>query len=143
MLISVRRVVEAPIAEVWDDLSRLATHAEWMADADLIDIVSSVDRGVGTVMRVPTTIGPFRTEDWIIVTEWIEGSRIGVEHIGIVGGSGSFELVEVDAGTEFLWEEELMLPALLAAAAPVASIVIEWVWKRNLGRFAARFGSAG
>ena len=69
-------------------------------------------------MRVPTTIGPFHTEDWIIVTEWVEGSRIGVEHIGVVSGSGRFELVEVDGGTEFRWEEELVLPALLTADRP-------------------------
>ena len=139
MRITVEHILDAPIADVWADVSILASHGEWMADADHVDIVSDIDRGVGTVMRVPTTVGPLSTEDWIIVTDWVEGSRIGVVHLGTVSGSGMFELEPRGDRTLFRWDEELSLPGVLGLFEPIAAPVIRAIWARNLERLGRRF----
>ncbi len=84
MRVVVSVTIDQPVDVVWADVANLASHGEWMADAESIDFVSQSTSGVGTVMRVPTRIGPLTTEDWIIVTDWEDGERIGVVHVGIV-----------------------------------------------------------
>ena len=37
---------------VWDDVSKLETHVEWMADAESIEFVGESHSGEGTVMQV-------------------------------------------------------------------------------------------
>jgi hypothetical protein len=112
-----------------------------MADAEGIEVVSATSSGVGTVLRVPTRIGPLTTEDWIIVTSWEPPERIGVVHTGLVTGSGEFRLEADGDGTIFVWDEELDLP--LAMGGPLAEMIarpiISSIWASNLDRLAARF----
>ena len=125
------------VSVVWEALSDLSSHADWMADADSIEFVGQQRKGVGTVMRVLTTVGPLRTTDVMLVTEWVEGQRIVVDHTGIVSGVGSFRLNAMQGGTRFDWSENLRFPWYLGGevAATAAAPVLKRIWKANLGRF--------
>jgi carbon monoxide dehydrogenase subunit G len=131
--------IDHPIGRVWDALCDLASHADWMADAESIEFVGDRRQGVGTTMVVRTRVGPLRTDDVMIVTEWVEGRRIGVEHTGLVEGRGVFDLSEVGTGTEFAWSEDLRFPWYLGGpvVAAVAGPILKQIWKKNLERFAA------
>ena len=142
MRVTVSIDIDAPVARVWQDVSDLGSHAEWMADAERISFVGDRRSGVGTVMVVPTRVGPLSTEDWIIVTEWEEMHRIGVIHAGIVTGLGEFTLSEVgEDRTRFEWDEDLSLPATLGGRLGeiVAKPIVARIWAGNLRRLAERF----
>ena len=133
--------VDLPLAphDVWDELSQLERHAEWMADAERIDFGDDQRRGVGTEMIVRTRVGPLVTNDVISVRSWIEGESIGVSHRGLVTGIGVFVLVPTDGGTKFVWLEDLTFPWYLGGGVTAffAAPVLRWIWHRNLNRFAS------
>jgi hypothetical protein len=137
----VSHVIDVPADIVWADVSNMKSHAEWMADAEGIDVVSTMQRGVGTVLKVPTRIGPFRTVDWIIVTDWIEGRSIRVVHVGLVSGEGEFRIEPNGDATLFLWDEDLTLPLLFGGriGEVIARPIIAGIWRGNLRRLAERF----
>ena len=134
--------IEAPLERVWSDVADMASHADWMADAESISFVGDRRSGIGTVMIVPTRVGPLSTEDWIIVTEWEEMRRIGVIHAGIVTGVGAFTLSDMgDGRTRFEWDEDLTLPMTLGGRLGeiVAKPIVARIWESNLRRLADRF----
>ena len=133
--------VSAPVAAVWRDIADLASHAEWMAEADVIEFLDDRREGVGTRMRVMTSVGPLRTADILEITEWNPPASIGVAHRGVVSGTGRFTLTSLDTGTRFTWSETLSLPWRLGGpvAELVARPVLAAIWKRNLARFRDRF----
>ena len=141
MQVSVSVLIEhTPVERVWADIADLESHGEWMQDAEAVEIVSDRRTGVGTVMRVPTRVGPLTTEDWIIVTEWVDRERIGVVHVGLVTGAGVISLRPEGTGTRVQWDEELDLP--MSLGGPVgeafARPVLGAIWSANLRRLAAR-----
>ena len=81
--IQVSIALPADPATVWDDVQQLETHVEWMADAESIEFEGEQQRGVGTVMRVLTKVGPLQTTDVIRVVSWEPNRTIGVVHEGI------------------------------------------------------------
>lgn len=127
-------VIDAPHSEVWRHAADLATHAEWMADAESIEFLTEHRTGPGARMQVSTVVGPLRTMDVMEVTEWEEGRAIGVRHTGLVTGSGRFVLSAVAGGTRFTWTEQLMFPWWLGGpiTAWFAKPVLGWIWRRNL-----------
>lgn len=141
-MVVVSVILNAPIDEVWADVSDLASHVEWMADADSITFADDRRSGVGTVMEVVTRVGPLKTMDVIEVTDWDPPHRIGVVHRGVVTGTGAFVLEPsgIDR-TRFTWEESLEMPWYFGGdwAAPISNRVLELIWKRNLKRLQARF----
>ncbi len=140
-MITVSVVVPAPIDEVWASVADLASHEQWMADAESIRFEGERRTGVGTVMFVETVVGPLRTEDIMIVTDWVERSTIEVVHIGLVQGTGRFRFRSVPGGTEFEWEEDLHFPLVVGGALTerLARPILRSIWQRNLGSFAAWF----
>ena len=126
-----------PVSVVWDELSKLERHSDWMMDAERIVFATGRQRGVGTEMRVRTRVGPFVTEDVIEVREWAEARSIGVSHRGLVTGVGVFVLTPTDSGTRFVWWEDLEFPWYLGGAitAWFAVPVLKWIWRGNLNRF--------
>jgi hypothetical protein len=126
---------------VWDDVRRIDTHVEWMADAVSIAFRTAQRQGVGTEFTCLTRIGPLRTTDVMRVTEWDPPSVLGIEHRGAVRGRGRFTLRAAPGGTRFCWEEELRFPWWMGGplGAQVARPLLRRVWARNLERLAARF----
>ncbi len=137
--IEVSRVLSADRGTVWAALSDLESHASWMADAESVEFVGDRTTGPGTVMRVPTRVGPFRTVDIIEITDWADGERIDADHRGLVSGSGSFVLREHNAGTQVTWTESLTFPWWLGGAigAALAKPILRRIWTGNLRRLEA------
>lgn len=139
-------VVDAPADAVWRELADLASHAEWMADADTITFTSDRRSGVGTTFDCVTRVGPLRTVDRMEVTGWEEGRAMSVRHVGLVRGEGTFTLVPLPGGTRTTidWDEDLRFPWWLGG--PVAGLlarpVLTRIWRGNLRRLATRITPA-
>ena len=132
-------VVDAPIAATWDALADIASHVEWMADADSITFTTEQQRGVGTTFECVTRVGPLSTVDKMTVTEWTDEARMTVAHTGLVTGTGVFELAPLgDKRTRVAWTEDLRFPLYLGSVvgAFVAKPVLRRIWRGNLVRFA-------
>ena len=98
--------INAPVTQVWDDISDIQTHVNWMSDASEISFTSEQTEGVGTIFNCETTVGPLRTTDKMQITEWIPNELMAISHNGLVAGKGKFKLEETpDLKTLFKWEE--------------------------------------
>ena len=125
--------IEAPASAVWESVSDIGSHVEWMHDARSITFTSP------TTFDCLTVVGPFRLLDHMEIVEWVEGSAIGIRHVGLVRGTGRFTLAPLDGGarTRFEWDEELRFPWWMVP--PVARLVLRRIWRRNLAALAERF----
>ncbi len=138
-------VLDAPVAAVWADLADVASHVEWMADAESLDFATDQRQGVGTAYRCVTRVGPIRLDDHMAVTEWVAERAMAVAHRGLVTGQGRFTLDPVASGrrTLFVWAEELAFPWWLGG--PMGEVVgrpiLTSIWRGNLRRFAERHAS--
>jgi len=136
MRIEVSTDIDVPPAHVWRYLRQIERHTEWMRDAARIRITSERTTGAGTTFDTVTRLGPLRTTDRMTVTEWVEGSVMGVRHEGAVTGEGRFTLsgLDGDRRTRFGWTEQLRLPAYLGGRLGelVARPLLTAVWRRNL-----------
>lgn len=135
--IRVAVTIDAPPREVWRSIEDIASHVEWMADAEAIRFTSARRRGVGTTFECDTRLGPFRLVDRMEVTEWRPRRAMGVAHVGVVTGQGCFRLRPIPGGrTRFVWREELVFPWWLGGpiGAVVGGELLRLVWKRNLHR---------
>lgn len=135
----VRTVLDAPPEVVWRELEDVTSHIRWMHDARAIEITSERTSGVGTTFDCETRIGPLRTVDRMEITAWDPPRRMGVRHVGLVTGSGTFTLRpgrgRRGAGrTRFEWSERLRFPWWLGGplGVLVARPVLRRIWRRNL-----------
>ena len=128
-------------AEVWADVERLETHPEWMVDALDLEFRTASHRGVGTEFECVTKLGPLRTRDVLVVTEWEPPAGMTIEHQGAVHGVGRFVLRAEGDGTEFCWEETLRFPWWMGGSIgeQVARPWFARVWRGNLRRLRDRF----
>lgn len=129
--------IDATPERVWEALSDLSTHSKWMSDATAIEFLSGRTSGVGTRMRVPTRVGPFRTDDIMTVTVWDEGRLIEARHEGVVTGLGRFELHSRHPGAAVVWSEDLTFPWWMGGrlGAVLARPILRRIWRGNLTRF--------
>jgi uncharacterized protein YndB with AHSA1/START domain len=133
--LTVAITIAAPPADVWQVIEPIERHVDWMTDAESITFTSAARRGVGTRFDCLTKVGPFRTTDRMRVTEWVPGELMGIEHSGVVTGTGQFTLVAREPrGTMFIWAEELTFPWWMGGSigALAAAPVLRAVWNRNL-----------
>lgn len=129
---------------IWEDIAVIASHAEWMTDAESIDFVTEEQTGLGTEIEVATKVGPFRTTDRMTFTEWQPPATMAVEHRGLFTGFGRFSLDPIDdRTTRFTWEEVIRFPWYLGGpvATAIAQPVLRRIWRRNLERLRDRFSS--
>jgi hypothetical protein len=71
------------------------------------------------------------------ITQWVPLQAMGVEHRGVVRGSGVFTLRNVSDGrTLFSWEERLTFPWWLGGTLGehVARPLLSRIWRGNLAR---------
>lgn len=135
----VRTEIDASPDEVWSVVRRIEDHVAWMEDAVAITFTSDRLAGVGTTFDCETRIGPIELTDRMEITEWVEGSVIGVRHTGVVSGQGRFTLVaSPDGGTIFTWDETLRFPWWLGGPllGGVGAWILRRVWHRNLANLA-------
>lgn len=137
--VSVR--IDAPPKVVWRAVEDIATHVEWMLDAESIRFTSPQRSGVGTTFECATRLGPFRLTDRMTVTEWAPGKAMGVDHVGLVTGTGRFTLRRARGGrTRFAWQERLRFPWWFGGpvGALAAKPVLTLVWRRSLANLKAK-----
>lgn len=142
--IKVKELVEAPLDTVWAELADIPSHVHWMADAASLSFLDEQREGIGTTFDCVTTIGPLKTTDRMVITDWRPRQAIGVRHVGAVTGEGGFSLRRSlrhpRSQTVVTWKETLHFPWYLGG--PVGSMlakpVLRYVWRRNLRRLAAR-----
>lgn len=132
--------ISADVSKVWAAVDDIRSHGEWMRDAIEITPTSTQHEGVGAEFTCVTKIGPFRERDLLRVTEWEPGAVMGIEHLGVVKGSGRFTLTAQPPGTRFCWAEQLRFPWWMGGAVTerVAKPVLSGVWRGNLERLRAR-----
>lgn len=133
--------IPAPRSEVWADIADVASHVEWMADAEEIRFLTDQRSGVGTRMEVLTRVGPLRTTDVMEFTAWEAPERMAIRHQGLVTGEGEFLLEETPTGTRFVWTERLHFPWYAGGriTAAIAGPILAAIWRRNLKRLVRRF----
>lgn len=126
--------IGAPVDRVWEAASDLARHGEWMRDVESIVFDSPQTHGLGTQLRVATKLGPLHSVDLMAVTAWEPKRLIGVEHRGLVSGSGEFRLDPVGGATRFTWRESLRFPWQFGGpiGAWLARPIFVWIWRHNL-----------
>ncbi len=132
--------VAAPSELVWEHLSDLSSHSDWMRDAVSIVFENDQRRGVGVRMKVPTVVGPLRVTDLMEVDEWTEGKSIGVRRLGRVSGEGRFQISSHPGGSTLTLTESLRFPWYLGGALTgwFARPILRRVFRSNLVGFADR-----
>lgn len=134
-------IIDRTPAEVWADVRDINSHVDWMADAAAIRFLTDHHEGPGTRFECDTVVGPLSLTDIMEITSWEDERRMGVDHVGLVKGSGEFLLTDLgDGRTEFRWEEDLTFPWWMGGpiGAFVARPVLRQIWKRNLRTLKAR-----
>ena len=135
MFIRIFQEIEAPPEVVWNAISNIQTHVNWMADASKIRITSEQTQGVGTTFDCDTKVGPLRTTDKMQVTDWVPNQILSISHKGLVEGKGSFILEKPsECRTLFVWEENLDFPIFLGGKITefIAKPVLKKIWRGNL-----------
>ena len=96
--------------QAWGVLVDWERQADWMLDADRVDVVSDHREGVGVRLAVKTRLFgiPAFTEPMEVMM-WQPPRRLQIAHGSVVEGRGVWELDEVNGGTRFLWSEDIAL----------------------------------
>lgn len=135
--ITVSTDLDASPDRVWSIVEPIERHVDWMADAVAIRFETEQTRGVGTAFLCDTKVGPIRLTDHMRITEWVPGEAMGVEHTGLVTGTGVFTLEPLDGGrrTRFTWSETLRFPWWLGGRLGElvgGNVIMKAIWRRNL-----------
>jgi aminoglycoside phosphotransferase (APT) family kinase protein len=140
MKIHVAVDIDATPAEVWSDVQDISSHVDWMHDAVRISFVGDQRSGVGTQFDVATRVGPLRTTDRMVITDWQPAAAMGVRHEGLVSGVGNFTLLGRGNRTTFAWSESLTFPWWFGGrlGEVVAKPILTSIWRRNLKLLKAR-----
>jgi hypothetical protein len=128
---------EATPETTWAAIEHLETHVAWMADAVAITFATNQHAGVGTRFDCRTRIGPIHLTDVMSITRWNPGQAMGVDHVGVVRGTGVFTLTRLAGqGTRFMWEEQLTFPWWLGGTVGewAARPLLTHIWRGNLAR---------
>jgi uncharacterized protein YndB with AHSA1/START domain len=138
--------IPVSVERVWQVVEPVERHVDWMADAESIEFLTDQRRGVGTSFLCRTKVGPIRLSDKMRITRWEPGRAMGVEHVGLVTGSGVFTLEPLSAtSTRFVWDETLIFPWWLGGplgAFVGGKIVLRSIWRGNLRRLSALCAAA-
>ena len=97
-------------AILWEELRHIDRHVNWMHDAASITFLSSTTEGIGTKFNCLTKVGPFKTTDVMTITQWQENKTMGVEHVGLVKGTGTFHIEPHGEGSTTVSYTHLTLP---------------------------------
>jgi len=126
----------APPERVWAEIEDISTHPTWMHDAVEVAFLTPEHTAVGAEFSCLTKVGFLRNHDVLRVTEWEPRAVMGIEHTGVVTGTGRFTLVPKHAGTRFCWEEVLRFPWWMGGVLGerAAKPVLARVWRANLRR---------
>lgn len=132
--------VRVPAERAWQALTDWDHQGEWML-ATRVRSVGPQRRGAGDRLEAFTGVGPLGFVDTMVVTEWVEGTEVTVEHTGrVVRGWGTFRVEPVrDDRSVVVWIESLTIPGgrLGELAWQLGRPMSSWAVKFSLRRFAA------
>ena len=119
---------------LWEELRHIDRHVNWMNDAVSITFTSPTTEGVGTQFSCLTKVGPFKTTDIMTITQWQENKVMGVEHVGLDKGTGTFHIEPHGEGSTITWKESLSFPLFFLGSlgALAATPLLTYIWKKNL-----------
>lgn len=140
MRLKVARTIAASPSRVWSVIEPIEDHVAWMTDADRIVFTTARTRGVGTTFECVTRVGPLHLTDVMTIHEWEPRRSMGIEHVGVVSGTGRFTLRRTrDGSTRFVWKERLRFPWWMGGPVGglIARPVLRRIWRANLRRLAA------
>ena len=66
--IEVETLINASLDDVWNEVSKIENHSNWMKDAVNIDFQTNSRTGVGTKIKVLTKIGPIKSVSYTHLT---------------------------------------------------------------------------
>jgi carbon monoxide dehydrogenase subunit G len=103
-------VLPTTLDEAWVVLVDWERQADWMVDADRVEVVSATREGAGVRLAVKTRLlgVPAFTEPMEVVT-WDPPRRLVIRHGSLVAGTGVWDLVPMQGGTAFRWSEDVRL----------------------------------
>jgi len=119
---------------LWEELRHIDRHVNWMNDAVSITFTSPTTEGVGTQFSCLTKVGPLKTTDIMTITQWEEARTMGVEHVGLVKGTGTFQIAPQSEESTITWKESLAFPWWMLGpfGSLFASPILQLIWKKNL-----------
>jgi hypothetical protein len=134
VLVRVGTSLPCPPEEAWAILLAWERQADWMLDADRVEVVSQEREGVGVRLAVRTRIlGLPAFTEAMEVTGWEPPRRLVLRHGGFVAGEGTWTLTPEPGGTRFDWTEDVSLrvPVVGGAAAWLYMPVLRWLMRRG------------
>lgn len=118
---------ESP-ARVWEAMLDWEGHGDWIP-ATTVDVDPGDSTVVGATFTGKTGYGPLMLIDDMVITEidWDHETGLGsceVEKLGpVLKGRAGFDLSPSAAGSRIVWFEDVTVPYLPAALAPLVSRV--------------------
>jgi uncharacterized protein YndB with AHSA1/START domain len=110
--VQVETSLPCPPEEAWAVLLAWERQADWMLDADRVEVVGERREGVGVRLAVQTRIlGIPAFTDRMAVVGWDPPHRLVLRHGTIVVGEGTWVLEPEPGGTRFVWIEDVRLRA--------------------------------
>jgi hypothetical protein len=146
--VAIERAVVLPTTpeEAWAVLTDWERQADWMLDADRVEVVSREREGVGVRLAVRTLVfGLPAFVEPIEVTAWDPPTALGIRHGGAVRGSGSWRLAPVPGGTRFTWTEDVALavPLVGGLAGRAYAPILRWLMGRAMAGLRASIIARG
>jgi carbon monoxide dehydrogenase subunit G len=140
--------VPAPLQVVWAVLLDWERQAEWMRDADRVEVRSANREGLGVVVAVKTRVFnvPLFTE-LLEVVAWAPPTLLVAAHRSGIRGRGEWLLEPAGGGTRFTWTEDLRLPIPVVGELGLVAYrpFMRWLMDgamENLAAFVEREGIA-
>jgi hypothetical protein len=132
--------------EAWATLLAWERQADWMLDADRVEVVSAHREGVGVRLAVRTRILglPAFTEPMEVIG-WEPPRRLVLRHGGLIAGEGTWTLTPEPGGTWFVWTEDVRLevPIVGEAAARLYAPALRWLMRRAAAGLRAAVVASG
>jgi carbon monoxide dehydrogenase subunit G len=120
----IERSIDLPCGaeEAWRVLTDWERQADWMLDADAVEVTSEHRAGIGVTLAVRTRLFqvPAFTET-VSVVAWEPPTELVIAHGPPIRGRGTWALEAHDGGTRFTWTEEVEL-----ATSALGGIVSAW-----------------
>jgi carbon monoxide dehydrogenase subunit G len=130
-----RTIMAASPGRVWEVLSDWERQVSWMPDVAWMRLIGS-ERELGARIEVRTKVfGVPLATDLVEVTAWEPPRRLAIRHIGVVVGTGEWQLAPVSEGTDFTWIESFRM------SPPIVGDLALWLyspWQRMMLRRSIR-----
>jgi hypothetical protein len=128
-------MLRTPADRAWDVLADWRRYPSWMPDVAWVRRLDEGADGVGMRFAVRTKVfGIPLVTDEMAVTAWEPPKLMGIEHRGLVRGTGEWRLEPSDGGTRFTWVEELRMPppVLGEIGLYLYSPILRWTFGRSV-----------